>query len=117
MRVWTAGGGESRCSQFDARRSPFFEALLDEAEELAGHHAVDDAMVEAQAHVHHVADGDPVADDDGPAHYRFRGEDGGLGLVDDRLRRDRTGRARVVEGERASLYVVGLELLVARAAD
>jgi len=33
------------------------------SKKLAGQHPIDDAVVEAQAHVHHVTDGDRVVDD------------------------------------------------------
>src|SRR5882762_3835472 len=91
--------------------------LLDEGEKLARHHAVDDAMVEAQAHVHHVPHRDAVADDDGATDDRLGGEDRRLRLIDDRLAGDRPRRARVVERERAALHIVRLQLFVARALD
>src|SRR5882762_10470817 len=105
MTGWLAASVGSGRSQADATGRPFLEALLDEAEELPGHHAVDDAMVEAQGHVHHVAHRDSIPDHHRAAHDRFGGQDRGLWLVDDRLARDRSRSAGVVERERAALDV------------
>src|SRR5882762_4860701 len=95
-----AAAVESSRSQPDARRGPVLEMLLDEGEKLARHHPVDDAMVEAQAHVHHVPHRDAVSDDDWATDDRLSGEDRRLRLIDDRLAGDRPRGARVVERER-----------------
>src|SRR6266566_4494628 len=85
--VWVMG-----CSlHADGGGGPALQALLDEAQEPAGRHPVDDPVVEREAHVHDVPNRDPLADHHRPAHDRLGGQDGGLGLVDDGLAGDRAG--------------------------
>src|SRR5450759_4068877 len=117
MRGWAPVSAGPRCSQLNARGGPFLEALLDCAEELARHHPVDDPMVESETDIHHVSNRDPVADYDRALDDGFGGQDGRLGLIDDRLAGNRAGRACVVERERAPLNIVRLELLGASSFD
>ena len=72
-------------------------------------------MVEAQRQVRHRPDGDRVVDDDGPLLDRADAEDRHLRLVDDRHAELRAELARVRDGERPAVHLLGLELLRARA--
>ena len=61
--------------------------------------AIEDAVIEGKAKVHHAAYGDPVANDNRSPDYRLSGEDRGLWVVDYGLGYDRPQCARVVDGE------------------
>src|SRR5437762_2542294 len=50
------------CSQPNATGRPLLEPFLHRAQKLARHHPVDDPVVEAETHVHHVAHRDRVLD-------------------------------------------------------
>src|SRR5581483_5679530 len=60
MRRWGRTISVMVTSNPDAGRGPRLQPLPDVAEELPGHHSVDDPVVEGQAHVHHVPHGDSL---------------------------------------------------------
>src|SRR6185437_6489365 len=96
-----------------------FDSLLDEREELIGHRAVHDAVVEGDREIRTRADGDrvfPVRTGqharpllDGPdAHDRH------LRLADDRRPHEGAEDARVRDGEGTTLHFRRIELLESR---
>src|SRR5450755_734508 len=94
---------------------PVLEELLDFDHELVGHRAIDDAMVVADAEVHHGANGDRIVAVLVGEHYRLLddsadAQDRNLRLVDDRHAELGAEDSRVGDGERATLHLVGLEL-------
>src|SRR5207249_1687285 len=93
-------------SQSNATGRPFFEPLLDRAEELTCHHAIDDPVVEAETHVHDVADRNRILNYNRALDDRFSGQDRRLGMIDDGLAPDRAGGAGVVQREWSILDVV-----------
>src|SRR5258707_10190754 len=68
------------------RFAPVFQRFLDLVEELMGDGAVYHAMVIAQRHVAHGADGDGVVDDHRPLFDGAEAEDADVRLADDRQR-------------------------------
>src|SRR5271165_838278 len=97
---------------------PVLEELLHFHHELVGDRAIDDAMVVADAEVHHGADGDGVVavlvgDDHWLLDDAAHAHDRDLRLVDDRHAEFGAENARVGDGERAALHLVRLELLAA----
>src|SRR3954447_5054913 len=94
------------------------QPALDVSHELAGLCTICCSVIEPERHVHHWLDTDQVATRrlhyDGPLHDRLHRQDADLRCVDDRLRDDRSRPARVIERERATLYVIERELVAAR---
>src|SRR5260370_37495932 len=87
------------------------EFVLDCAQERQRARAIEHAMIEADAAVHHAAYGDRVVvSDDGSFDDRFHGHDAGLTDGHDGLAYDRAERARVVHRECRALQVVQAEL-------
>src|SRR5258706_13498729 len=95
--------------------SPALQPPLHRAEKARGDEAVQDAMVEGERHVHHVADGDGVVDHDGPLDDRIHRENTRVGLIDDRHRDERAEHAGVIHRKRRALQVGGHQLVGARA--
>src|SRR5260221_8574622 len=84
--------------------SPALQPPLHRAEEARGDEAVQDAMVEGERHVHHVADGDGVVDHDGTLDDRIHRENTRVGLIDDRHRYESAEHAGVVDRKRRVMH-------------
>src|SRR6266851_8653539 len=94
---------------------PVFERFLHLVQELVGDRAVHHAMVVAERHVAHRADGDRVVDDYRALLDGAETKDTHVGLADDRQAEQAAKDARVGNRERAFLHFLGLQLLRARA--
>src|SRR5258707_6150249 len=99
----------------EERLAPIFGRFLDLVQELMGDGAVDHAVVVAQRHVAHRADGDGIVDDHGPLLDGAEAENADVGLADDRQAEEAAENAGIGDGEGAFLNFLGLELLAAGA--
>src|SRR5712664_2926253 len=94
---------------------PVFERFLHLVQELVGDRAVHHAMVVAERHVAHRADGDRVVDDYRALLDGAETKDTHVGLADDRQAEQAAKDARVGNRERAFLHFLGLQLFRTRA--
>src|SRR5712664_73435 len=94
---------------------PVFERFLHLVQELVGDRAVHHAMVVAERHVAHRADGDGVVDDHRALLDGSETKDTHVGLANHRQPEQAAKDARVGDGERAFLHFLGLQLLRASA--
>src|SRR5919108_5258813 len=90
------------------------QPAFDVRHESAGLRPICGPVIKAERHVHHWLDTDQVTISrlhyDGPLDDRLHRQDADLRRVDDWRRDDRARPPRVIEGERATLYVIEREL-------
>src|SRR5690349_16545807 len=105
---------------------PIFQVLRDRAQELVGNSAVYDSVIVAERDVADGSDGDGVSSDGVGHNHRHlldgtNAHDRDLRLQDDGQSEHLAELAGVGDGERATLYIVGQELLgtgaIAKIAD
>src|SRR5260370_10547908 len=94
---------------------PVFQGLLDLVQELVGSRAVHHAVVVAERHLAHRADGDGVVDDHRPLLDSTEAENPDVWLTDDLQSKQATKDNRVGNREGALLHFLGLQLFRARA--
>src|SRR5271166_6388679 len=86
------------------------QPLADGLQEMGRHSTVQDPVIEAQAQVDDVPDGDGVVDHPGPPDDGLGRDDGRLRRVDDRHRSDAAEGARVIHSDGAVRQVFEREL-------
>src|SRR5882762_1931830 len=97
------------------RLRPVFQGFFHLVQELVGHRAVHHAMVVAERHVAHRADGDRVVDDHRALLDGAETEDADVRLADHRQPEQAAEDAWVGDGERTFLHLFGLQFFRTRA--
>src|SRR5258707_2279447 len=109
QRVKKSSNKRWQQAALEERLAPIFERFLDLVQELMGDGAVDHAVVVAQRHVAHRADGDGIVDDHGPLLDGADAENADVGLADDRQAEETAENAGIGDGESAFLNFFRLE--------